>query len=318
MIPAGADPWALAGTTPPAEAGPRDRIALALHTALTAPSYGNLQPWRWFVGGELIELYRDPARADPVYDPDDHAATLACGAALGALRVALRALGLAETTALLPGDHPDLLARVAVGGPAQAEPEEQWLYQAAPKRRTWRGVMAARAVSRSLLRRLPKMAEETGAEIHVVEDMARKTALAGAVEAALAAEPSAVQAARAAVGEALATFEDEAGAAARGPAIAGGAPALVVVAAEGDGPADRLCAGQALIRALLRARVDHAWASFLHAPLRDAAGRRDLARLVQSAGHAHALVRLGLGADTPATPRRPLAEVLLASRPTRP
>lgn len=313
---AGDDPWAHAGVTPPPEAGPRARIELALHTALTAPSLGNLQPWRWFVGGELIELYADPARAEPALDPDGQAATLACGAALGALRVALRVLGLAESTALLPGDHPDLLARVAVGGAAQAQPEEQWLYQAAPKRRTYRGVMAARPVSRALLRRLARVAEGTGAEVHVVEDMARKTAIADAVEAALAAEPPATLAARAAVGEALATFEDERGAPARGRAIADGAPALVVVTADGDGPEDRLRAGQALIRVLFRARVDHAWASFLHAPLADAAGRGHLARLVGSAGQAHALVRLGGGADTSPTPRRPLADVLLPSRPT--
>lgn len=311
----GADPWSVAGATPPAEAGPRMRIELALHTALTAPSRGNAQPWRWFVGGELIELYLDPSRGLPEIDPDGQAALVACGAALGALRVALRVLGLAETTALLPGGHPDLLARVAVGGAAQAQPEEQWLYQAAPKRRTWRGVMAARSISRALLRRLGSMSQETGTEVHVVEDMARKTVIADVVEAALAVEPPAVAAARAAVGEGLATFEQEDGSPARGRAIADGSPALVIVTADGDGPADRLCAGQALMRVLLRARVDHAWASYLHAPLRDAAGRRDLARLVGSTGHAHALVRLGLGADTAPATRRPLSDVLLAQRP---
>lgn len=316
MIHAGADPWSLAGTTPPPEAGPRTRIELALHTALTAPSRGNAQPWRWFVGGEVIELYGDPARALPELDPDGHAATLACGAGLGALRIALRVLGLDESTVLLPGDHPDLLARVAVGGAAQAQPEEQWLYQAAPKRRTYRGVMAARSISRALLRRLGAMSQETGAEIHVVDDMARKTAIADAVEAALLAEPPARAAARAAAGEVSATFEQEDGSAARGRAIADGAPALVVIAADGDGPADRLCAGQTLMRVLLRARVDHAWASYLHAPLTDAIGRRDLARLVGSSGYAHAVVRLGLGADIAPAPRRPLCDVLLASRPT--
>ena len=79
---------------------------------------------------------------------------VACGAALGALRVALRALGLDEQTTLLPGGHPDLLARVAVGGRASPLPEEQWLYQAAPKRRTYRGVMAHGPLSRALSRRL--------------------------------------------------------------------------------------------------------------------------------------------------------------------
>lgn len=309
------DPWELAGQLPPPGAGPRARIELALHTALTAPSQANAQPWRWFAGGEVIELYADPPRASPVCDPEGQAMTLACGAALAALRVALRALGLGESTALLPGGHPDLLARVAVAGSASPLPEEQWLYQAAPKRRTYRGVMAARPLSRSLSKRLPLMADGTGAIVHVIEDMSRKQALGAAVEQALASEPAAVAAERVLAGEGLSTFEAPDGGEARGPAIAAGAPALLAVETPGDGPADWLAAGQALMRALLRARVDHAWGSFLHAPLRAQAERKALTSLVGGTGHLQALVRLGTGADTPPSPRRPLASVLLASRP---
>jgi hypothetical protein len=310
-----ADPWTLAGTTPPEGAGPRPRIELALHTALTAPSPGNSQPWRWFAGGELIELYRDPTRTASPADPEGQASLLACGAALGALRVALRALGLDEQTALLPGGHPDLLARVAVGGRANPLPEEQWLYQAAPKRRTYRGVMAQGPLSRALSRRFGFMVDGTGAELHVVEDMPRKQAIAAAVEAAIAGEPAAVAAARAAAGERV-SFEGPDGAEARGPAIADGAPAFAVITTADDGPADWLRAGQALMRVLLRARVDHAWASFLHLPLAAAPGRRQLANLVGGTGHAQALVRLGGGADTAPSPRRPLSETMLAQRPS--
>ncbi|MDC0717944.1 hypothetical protein [Nannocystis bainbridge] len=311
-----ADPWTLAGSALAPEAGPRARIELALHTALTAPSPGNAQPWRWFVGGEVIELYADPARAGGEADPEGQAAALACGAALAGLRVTLRALGLDEQTALLPGGHPDLLARVAVGGRASPLPEEQWLYQAAPKRRTYRGVMAQGPLSRALARRLKHMVDGTGAEYHVVEDMARRQAIAAAVEAAIAGEPSARTAARAAAGEPGVSFEGPDGGEARGQAIADGSPAFVLVTTEGDEPAEWLRAGQALMRVLLRARVDHAWGSFLHLPLADAAGRKQLASLVGATGRAQALVRLGGGADTPPTPRRPLSEVLLAQRPS--
>lgn len=304
-----ASPWSQAGASPPPEAGPRVRIELALHTALTAPSLGNAQPWRWFVGGEVIELYRDPDRCDGVLDPDGQAALLACGAGLGALRVALKALGLGESTVLLPGGHPDLLARVAVAGSAQALPEEQWLYQAAPKRRTYRGVMAARPASRSLLRRLPAMGGD-GVEVRVIEDLAARQAIAAVVEAAIVGVDPGVGAAWAGA-EGSPTFEELDGSAARGGRIAEGSPTLVVVATEGDGAGEWLTAGQALMRVLLRARVDHAWASFLHVPLRAAAGRRTLG----GAGFAQALVRLGLGSDLAPSPRRPLRDVLLSARP---
>lgn len=309
------DPWTVAGAALAPEAGPRQRIELALHTALTAPSPGNAQPWRWFAGGELIELYRDPTRAASRADPDGQATVLACGAALGALRVALRALGLDEQTALLPGGHPDLLARVAVGGRASPLPEEQWLYQAAPKRRTYRGVMAHGPLSRALSRRLGAMVDGTGAELHVVEDMARRQAIGAAVEAAIAGEPAVMAAARAAAGEPGVSFEGPDGGEARGAAIADGAPAFAVVTTADDDPAEWLRAGQALMRAVLRARVDHAWASFLHLPLAAASGRRQIAGLVGGTGRAQALVRLGGGADSPPTPRRPLSEVLMARRP---
>ncbi|MFZ6184325.1 hypothetical protein [Nannocystis pusilla] len=311
-----ADPWTLAGSALAPEAGPRARIELALHTALTAPSPGNCQPWRWFAGGEVIELYRDPARTSAGADPDGQATALACGAGLGALRVALRALGLAEQTALLPGGHPDLLARVAVGGRASPLPEEQWLYQAAPKRRTYRAVMAHGPLSRALSKRLGATVDGTGAELHVVEDMARKQAIGAAVEAAIAGEPPVRAAARAAAGEAGVSFEGPDGAEVRGPAIADGAPAFVVVTTAADEPAEWLRAGQALMRVLLRARVDHAWGSFLHLPLTEAAGRKQLASLVGATGHAQALARLGGAADSPPTPRRPLSEVLLTQRPS--
>ncbi|MFY0536239.1 hypothetical protein [Nannocystis pusilla] len=309
-----ADPWTLAGSALTPEAAARAHRAGAAHRA-DRPVAGQLP-------AVAVVRRRRGDRAVPrpgarvgrrrPRRPGDGAG-LRRGA--GALRVALRALGLAEQTALLPGGHPDLLARVAVGGRASPLPEEQWLYQAAPKRRTFRAVMAHGPLSRALSKRLGAMVDGTGAELHVVEDMARKRAIGAAVEAAIAGEPSARAAARAAAGEAGVSFEGPDGAEARGPAIADGAPAFVIVTTAADEPAEWLRAGQALMRVLLRARVDHAWGSFLHLPLTEAAGRKQLASLVGARGHAQALARLGGGADSPPTPRRPLSEVLLSQRP---
>lgn len=309
---AGADPWKLAGTLPDPGVGPRARIELALSTALTAPSQGNRQPWLWFVGGEVIELYLDHNRVDSTLDPEGQAARIACGAGLGALRVALRALGLDEATVLLPGGHPDLLARVSVAGAVQASPEEQWLYQASPKRRTFAGVMAARGVSRSMLRRLPSLAGD--ATCQLVEALAERQALGAHVESALGAEDPGVASARKGAGE-WATFELEDGSEARGDAIAAGSPVFAVIATADDAALDWLQAGQALMRVLLRARVDHAWASFFHAALRTSALRAALGRQIGGDGVPQVLLRLGPGADLAPSPRRPLADVLLATRP---
>jgi hypothetical protein len=311
-----ADPWNHALEARPPGASPPELLRWALPFALTAPSPGNSQPWRLLVDDERVDLFTDPTRA-LARDPDGQQRLVAGGAALGLLRVALRALGLGETTELLPGDHPDLLARVSLTGSVAPTPEETWLLQAAPKRRTHRGLLAARPVRPALLRRLRDMSLGTGAEFLALVPAAR-AAFARRVDAALAdapADPAWPE-------PGPEPFEATAGGPARGDAILEGAPELALIATAGDAPADWLRAGEALIRVLLRGRVDHLYASFLHHPLARAGDRwavaeeaAALADLPASPGYCQVALRLGYGSDLPPTPRRPLAEVLVAAPP---
>ncbi len=107
-----------------------------------------------------------------------------------------------------------------------------------------------------------------------------------------------------------------------GPAILEGSPVLALITTAGDDPLAWLRAGEALIRVLLRGRVDHLYASFLNGPLTRSADRWAVAAesavlgdMPQTPGYAQLALRLGYGSDLPATPRRPLSEVLLASPP---
>jgi len=319
------DPWTVTLEAPSPDADIHARLRYALHVALTAPSPGNSQPWRFLLGDDHVDLFTDPSRALPVRDPEGQQRIIAGGAALGLLRVALRALGLGETTTLLPGDHPDLLARVALTGSVAATPEETWLLQAAPKRRTHRGLLAARPVRERLLQRLRDVARDSGAELLVLDNSRQRAALAARVEAVARARD--LDAAwnderRAWPEPGPDPFEDSSGGPARGPAILEGAPVLALLTTEGDDPLAWLRAGEALIRVLLRGRVDHLYASFLHGPLTRAADRHAVAEEVavlgdmpQTPGYAQLALRLGYGSDLPATPRRPLSEVLLAAPP---
>lgn len=315
------DPWSalaqLPPQLPPHDLDPRIRVRLALHAALTAPSPGNSQPWRLLAHGDEIFLFTDPTRALPTRDPDGQQRLLAGGAALGLLRVALCALGLAEHTDILPEDHPDLLARVTLTGSITPTPEQTWLLQAAPKRRTHRPPLAARPVREPLLRRLCDMTQETGAQLLPLLLPAQREALADRVESALAGTPDDGW-----PEPGPEPFETASGGPARGQAIADGSPLLALIITRDDNPAAWLRAGEALIRALLRGRVDHLQASFLPQPLTRAGDRWAVAEeaavlgdLTQTPGFAQLALRLGYGGDLPAKPRRPLADVLLTSPP---
>ena len=319
------DPWTVTLEAPAPGADPLTLLRHALHAAVTAPSPGNSQPWRFLLGDDHVDLFTDRTRALPVRDPEGQQRLIAGGAALGLLRVALRALGLGETTTLLPGDHPDLLARVALTGSVAATPEETWLLQAAPKRRTHRGLLAARPVRERLLQRLQDVARGSEAELVVLGSSRQRAALATRVDA--------VQRARECDGAwnderrawpepGLEPFEDGEGGPARGPAILEGAPVLALITTAGDDRLAWLHAGEALIRVLLRGRVDHLYASFLHGPLTHAADRWAVAEesavlgdMPHTPGYAQLALRLGYGSDLPPTPRRPLSEVMLTAPP---
>ena len=319
------DPWTISLEVPAPNSEPHALLRFALHVALTAPSPGNSQPWLFLLGDEYVDLFTDPSRALTVRDPEGQQRIIAGGATLGLLRVALRALGLGETTTLLPGDHPDLLARVALTGSVAAIPEETWLLQAAPKRRTHRGLFSARPVRERLLQRLQAVARDHESQLLLLENSRQRAALAARVDANLRVRDTDAawnDERRAWPEPGPEPFEDSEGCPARGPAILEGSPVLALITTTSDDPLAWLHAGQTLIRVLLRGRVDHLHASFLQGPLGRRADRWAVAEelavlgdMPPTPGYAQLALRLGYGSDLAPTPRRPLSEVLIAAPP---
>ena len=107
------------------------------------------------------------------------------------------------------------------------------------------------------------------------------------------------------------TFDLGDGQAASDRELAAGSPALGVLTTEEDHTHDWLAAGQALARVLLRARVDHVWASFLNQPVEVRSLRSRIPRVIGAAGFPQAILRFGYGDDVRPTPRRGVEEVLL-------
>ncbi len=80
-------------------------IRHALGLACRAPSVHNSQPWRWIVDGPTLHLFADTGRLMPSADPLGREIILSCGAALDHLVVAMSAAGWESTVARFPDPY---------------------------------------------------------------------------------------------------------------------------------------------------------------------------------------------------------------------
>jgi hypothetical protein len=314
-----------------------DRVAALqdlIRAATLAPSSHNTQPWLFHAGPDTLDLLADRTRALPVNDPHDRELTISCGCALLNLRVAAAARGLkAEVTVLPdPGDE-DLLATVHLREWAPLA-DDALLHDAIAARRTCRGPFAEAPPGPEAVRSLAAAAAAEGALLTVIESPARRHAAAALVaegDAALWADARwrrelaawmhprrrgdglsmpalAVPLAQLVVR----TFDLGHGIAARDREVADGSPLLAVLSTEDDRPRQWLAAGQALQRVLLTGVRLGLQASYLNQPVQVPELRVQLQQLTGRGGHAQLLLRIGspAGALPPASPRRPVPEVL--------
>ncbi|MBE1495717.1 nitroreductase [Amycolatopsis lexingtonensis] len=155
------------------------RAAVAL--AVRAPSVHNSQPWQWHVGGRTVELRADPRRRLRHADPDGRDLLVSCGCALHHFTVAAAAMGWAAQVDRLP--EPGVLARIDLV-PHDTRDGDIALAAAIPRRRSDR----RRFAERPLLVRdevfLQKSAADQGAELRIVTEAPHRSALTNAAEEA--------------------------------------------------------------------------------------------------------------------------------------
>jgi nitroreductase len=309
-------------------------VTSLLAAAVAAPSMHNTQPWRFRVRryAHVIELYADPARALPHSDPDGRAIHIACGAALLNLRLAAAVAGREPVVTLLPDPlQPVLLATVRLAGPCQAQTAESELYAAISRRHTNRLPFSGRPVPPAVLAELVEAAKVEGAILHVLDhnETVRVLRLVRDSERDQLADPAyRAELARWAGGArerdgipdtALGPRAFDAAAPVRDftagrPGQRGYAwfekdPQLAVLSVPAGDQASWLRAGQALQRVLLTATARGIAASPLTQPLETAD-----AWLVRDPRSGHErpqmILRIGYGLPVPATPRRPVSQVL--------
>ncbi len=323
-------------TTAPAPAPgagfpPDDVIAGLLRAATLAPSMHNTQPWRFRIlrARQEIELYADPARTLRFSDPHGRAVHIACGAALFNLRLAIMGAGREPVVRLLPDPRqPGLLATIRLAGVHRPSETGRELHAAIATRRTNRRPYSNLPVPPGVLGELTAAARLEGAVLHLPgeEETHRLLGLVADAERDLLADPGyRAELARWAGGDrdrdgipdsalgphdpSRATPVRDFGTPATDYAWFEETPQLAVLSTATGTPLGWLRAGQALQRVLLTATVHGIAASPLTQPLETAD-----AWLVRDPGSAsespQMILRLGYGLPVPATPRRPVAEVL--------
>lgn len=310
-----------------------------LETASLAPSVHNTQPWRFRLFPDRIELHADLSRKLAATDPDARELRLSCGAALFNLRLALQGLGIRPLVTLLPGSEaPGALAVIRRGGEVDPSDETLALLKAVPARRTNRRPFFDVAVPTAHRQSMVRAAQLERAWLHTMTDHAERARLQNFVLRA-----HRTQLADAAVqGELVAWTGDHADSGLGVPPRSAGPrpetqdewalrdfspgepvdrkpgkdyesdPFVVVLCSFHDGPLAELQTGQAMQRVLLTATTLGLSASFMSQPVEVRAVRDELRRALGGTLVPQTVLRIGFGTPVPATPRRPVEEMLIA------
>lgn len=322
-----------------------ETVTSLVEDAVTAPSMHNAQPWRFAhrPGTDTIRLDGDPARAMPRGDPRHRALHLGCGAALFGLRVAAAWRGWDTTTRLLPDPaDPWYFADVRVQRGSDPLPERDrelaTLQPVLRRRHTSRFPYGEEPVPAPVLGALRAAALlegcrlvvpgpwHTDAVLTLVQDSALFEAADSTVRREIAAwtrtgapgEESAGDGIPAyafgprqfGVSAPVRDFDSPRRLADRGAAVFEKHPQILLLGTEEDRPADWLRAGQAMHRVLLQATLDGLATSPISQPLEWAELRRVARDPLAVTGSVQMILRIGYGPPGPATPRRPVSEVL--------
>ncbi|WP_333766738.1 Acg family FMN-binding oxidoreductase [Streptomyces sp. IBSBF 2435] len=304
--------------------------------AVAAPSLHNTQPWRYRLdpGTSTIEVRAAQERGLRHTDPVGRGLHVSVGAALFNLRVAVAHFGWEPAVRLLPRPaEPDLLASVRPAGPLPgASRHRQGLYDAVWRRRSSRLPFTGRAVPAQALAELGEAAVAEGAELAFpeVNEVRRLLQLTAEAEWFTATDPVRLAESRSWVRDGA---SDGLPGAVLGPRDAAGRlpvrdfaalrpaydrpsavfeqrPLIAVLSTRHDSRADWLRAGQALENILLTGTVHQLRASLLHQALEWPGTRWALREPGAGRGYVQMLIRLGYGPEGPASPRRPVHDVL--------
>ncbi|MBN9619247.1 MAG: nitroreductase, partial [Actinobacteria bacterium] len=310
----------------------------AAEQARQAPSVHNTQPWRFVIADRSLQIHADASRRLEVLDPRGRQLLMSCGCAVLNARVAVAAAGIEPVVTHWPDpERADYVARIELGERRQSDLGR--LEPAIPRRHTNRREFGPEPLPPDVARRLVALAHAEGVTLTRVTDLQdhatvfRLNAVAERIEqndAGCRAElrawttddprrPDGVPASSVPYGGSdrivdswppVRRFDQ------RGmgwlPSHTGSPTlgSLVVLSTEGDDRDAWLRTGQALERIWLDVTTQGYWASPLTQATELRTTRSDLRGRLGLRMYPQLVVRVGRAPAVPATPRRPLADLL--------
>jgi hypothetical protein len=277
--------------------------------ACLAPSIEDSQPWRWRIRGRTLELRVDRSRQLHGADPQGRQMIISCGVVLHHATVVLAVLGAAATVERVadPAD-PDLLAVLTLTGPHQVTADEMRLHHALRTRSTdRRPFLGIAPLPDEVVALLHHAAAPFGVALHAVTPS----------EVTLPAPPPAMARTDTWTATRMPALRDAAPSRAAVPKVTRTGPlreqgpgedrytTYLAFATAHDTREDWLRTGEAVSAVLLTATTLGLASSVMSDPVDAPADA--------PAGHWQLTIRLGVNESAPAapaTPRRPLDEVI--------
>ncbi|BBY08238.1 Acg family FMN-binding oxidoreductase [Mycobacterium noviomagense] len=314
-----------------------DVIRDAVMLACRAPSLHNSQPWRWVAECQQLQLFADREELLPTIDPSGRELLLSCGAVLDHLRVAMAAVGWEATIERFPDPgKADFLAALRFTPQAVTDADRERA-GAILRRRTDRLPFAEPRSWDALEQRLRGRLDDGAVMLSVISDDAREQLAEASrlTEAIRQNDPSyqselrwwtspfdldhgvppssrvsASEARRVDVARGFPTtgYED------RRAAIGADHSKILVLSTHGDTGPEVLRCGEALSAVLLDCTIAGMATCTLTHMTEVTPARELIQRLTGQPGLPHLLIRVGriprVEPHPPATPRRPLSDVL--------
>lgn len=326
---------------------PRAAVESAVASACRAPSIHNTQPWRWTLHDAVLDVRADRSRQLHVADRDGHSLLISCGAAAELTELALHAQGWAVQTSLMPDPaDPDLLCRLRLV--TRSEPNLTTVAEldAAGERRSERRAFGAEPVPAEVIERLRGACASPGVYAHFPSRANESLDLAVAISNADRSQrDDPAYAAEMAKWTHRDDLSRDGVPASVIPQVAAGAPRhtdiplrdfeagipgaqlitpdiderplIAVIFTESDDELQRLRAGQAMMRLMIRAELDGIASCPLSQSVDLLSFRSQLRTLMSWTGHPQMMLRLGqkpTDPPAPLTPRRSVDEVLTIRR----
>jgi nitroreductase len=314
-----------------------------VRSAVAAPSLHNSQPWLFRIADGAVDVHVDRRRQLEVLDPIGRELLISVGAAIFTLRLAIRREGWLPVLELLPdGDETDRVARVTAGRVSAPTPAVEALAAAVEHRHTNRWPFARSVVPADAIEQLSDAAGFEGVTLTVASAVSRNAIIGlsqaadrqlrarGGYRAELArwtgpgrgrrdgVPPTAIGPWNALETMPIRDFGLLQPHHHRATEPFEPYPTIVVLATKGDSPAAWVRAGQALQRVLLTATWLNLATTPISQPIEIPVVRESLTDTADGVW-AQMILRVGYGRPAAATPRRPLADVLLSSpRSARP